>query len=105
MISLALWEGKFIGGLYDEQSSFRQIGIFSLVKGRSRFCTAAAISEFTLITAASCIFEYKDVKDFGEIRVRYGNNYMYIVNLNPHPDYNKTKQYEYDVGLVTVSNF
>ena len=105
MISLALWEGKLIGGSYDEAAVYQNIGILGLNKGRRRFCTAAAISEFTLITAATCIFCYEHLINFGGIRVRHSNKFLNIVHLQSHPDYNETKQYEFDVGLVTVSNF
>ena len=105
MISLALWEGKLFGGSYDQYAASRKIGVVSLTKGRHRFCTATAISQYTLITAGYCVFYYEKLNNFGGIKVRCGNSYMDIVHLESHPNYNKTKQYEFDVGLVTVSNF
>ena len=103
MISSRFWEGKFNGG--KPESKCKRSGVVSLNHElKKRLCTATFISDLVLLTAGSCTQPYEKVRDFGGIYlIAPGLAVMQITHMETHPEYNSSKQHEFDIGLITVS--
>ena len=97
------WESKFAGGEAEPKiAKTSVISLFNLKK--DNIGTATLVTEEILITAGFITSSYGKLPNFGGLFLYFnGMRRINIVHVETHPDYNASRQYEYDIGFLKVS--
>ena len=57
------------------------------------------------MSSGGCIREYKNQPNYGNINLRIGLRSVHISFMKTHPNYIPSRQHEFDIGIMRVSNF
>ena len=104
-LSLSSLKGKVVGGVISKNELGILSYVVSIVKIQvGRYCVGIVISQFSILSAAYCIRPYEKAPKFGGVYIAFGKKVASsILHMESHPDYNRTGQNDFDIGLITVS--
>ena len=106
------WESKIIGGIPFEKRTGRfahlhapQPEVVSLMHPNKiyRYCAGYILTNFTILSAASCIEPYEKEPFFDGVYVLIKNKRHDILSMESAPGYSESDKKKYNVGLITVS--
>ena len=111
VIPTSLWEGKVTTDRKLHSSKNPGIAVIRKKEPGQTYSNngprkglACLVSMLYAVTAASLIIEHKNINEFNGLYVTYGKTVKNIGGLITHNQYNPENQYEYDIGIIKVSN-
>ena len=104
MISSSSWDGKIHGGKTIPLKNLK-FAVFSIKrKNFGRIAIATAVSASLFVSSARFMKEYEGLPNYGGLHMQIGTKEIPIEYMKYYNKYNPSRQNEFDIGIVKVSN-